>query len=152
MSPEIRPITAAETRLLRHRVLRPRQKPNTLIFTGDTHPLALHAGAFVPDPAEAERLVGIASVTPEPCPAAPRAFGWRLRGMATLPDVQRKGFGAALVNACLDHIRKHGGTVVWCQGRTSALPFYRAMGFEPYGEEFNVPLSGPHFLLWRSLS
>jgi GNAT superfamily N-acetyltransferase len=127
-------------------VLRPSRAPETLVYPGDDHPLALHAGAF-----QAGRLVGVASVAPEACPAAPELPGWRLRGMAALPEVQRQGYGAALIRACVAHIRSHGGAVLWCNGRTSALPFYRALGFQTYGEEFVIPETGPHYVLWRVL-
>jgi GNAT superfamily N-acetyltransferase len=70
--------------------------------------------------------------------------------MATLPSARRHGYGAALIHACVAHARGHGGTVLWCHGRTTALPFYRALGFVPAGEEFIVPETGPHYLLWRA--
>lgn len=146
MTHDIQPIEADQARLLRHRVLRPTRAPETLVYPGDDHPLALHAGAF-----QAGRLVGVASVAPEACPAAPFRPGWRLRGMATLPEVQRQGYGAALIRACMAHIRNHGGAVLWCNGRTSALPFYRALDFQTYGEEFVIPETGPHYVLWREL-
>lgn len=146
MTHDIQPITADQARLLRHRVLRPTRAPETLVYPGDDDPLALHAGAF-----QAGRLVGVATVAPEACPAAPVRPGWRLRGMAALPEVQRQGYGAALIRACVAHIRGHGGAVLWCNGRTSALPFYRALGFQTYGEEFVIPETGPHYVLWREL-
>src|SRR5690606_13479424 len=59
--PMIRPISAAETRPLRSLVLRPGAPPETLVYPGDDHPEALHLGAF-----EGDRLVGIATVYPEP--------------------------------------------------------------------------------------
>jgi GNAT superfamily N-acetyltransferase len=143
---DIRPIRAQETRLLRHQVLRPHQPPESLIYPGDDHPHGFHVGAFQQD-----RLVGVASVAPEPCPAVPSAYAWRLRGMAALPTLQRQGYGAALVQACISHVQSHGGTVLWCHGRTSALPFYRALGFMPHGDEFLSPDTGPHYVCIRVL-
>lgn len=142
MTHHIQPIAAAQARLLRHTLLRPTRAPETLVYPGDDHPLALHAGAF-----REGRLVGVASVVPEPCPAAPERAGWCLRGMATLPEVQHQGCGAALIQTCVAHISAHGGALLWCHGRTSALLFYRALGFQSHGEEFLNPETGPHFLL-----
>ncbi|MBX0330633.1 GNAT family N-acetyltransferase [Oscillochloris sp. ZM17-4] len=147
MPHDIRPISAAETRPLRHQVLRPHQRPEELVYAGDDHPLAFHAGAF-----SAGQLVGIATVSPESCAAAPGRAGWRLRGMAALPTFQRRGYGAALIAACVAHIRGHGGEVLWCNGRTSAMTFYTAQGFAPYGDEFDTPGTGPHYVFWRDVA
>jgi GNAT superfamily N-acetyltransferase len=143
---DIRSISVTEARQLRHRVLRPHQNPEELIFRGDDAPEALHAGAF-----EDGKLVGIASVAREPFPGEPQQDAWRLRGMATLPGARRKGHGAALVHALVAHVAAHGGNLIWCHGRTSALPFYRALGFREHGEEFIVPVTGPHFVLRRAV-
>jgi GNAT superfamily N-acetyltransferase len=144
---DIRPIQADLTLPLRQQILRPRQSLETLIYPGDDHPLSLHLGAFHHD-----QLVGIASVSPELCPPMPRDSAWRLRGMAILPSVQRQGYGAALLQTAIHHIQSHHGTLLWCHGRTSALSFYRALGFVPYGDEFLVPVTGPHYLCYRILS
>lgn len=143
----IRPIQAQDTRPLRQQILRPHQSLETLIYEGDDHPLSLHLGAFHHD-----QLVGIASVSPELCPAMPKEAAWRLRGMGILPSAQRQGFGAALLQTAILHIQSHNGTLLWCHGRTSALPFYRALGFIPYGDEFISPVTGPHYLCYRVLS
>lgn len=146
MPHDIRPISAAETRPLRHLVLRPHQRPEDLVFAGDDHALSLHAGAFYQG-----ELIGIASVSPEDCVAAPGRPGWRLRGMAALPTFQRRGYGAALIAFCVAHIIRHGGEVLWCNGRTSAMSFYNALGFVAYGEEFETPGTGPHYVFWRDV-
>ncbi len=143
---EIRPISAAQARPLRHSVLRPTQAAETLIFPGDDDGDSLHVGAFVND-----ELAGIASVARESLPTEPAAQAWRLRGMATLPQVRRQGVGAALIDACVRHVATHGGNVLWCHGRTSAMEFYHALGFREQGEEFENPISGPHHVMRRNI-
>ena len=143
---DIRPISVTEARQLRHAVLRPHQKPEELVFRGDETPDVLHVGAF-----EDGELVGIASVAREEFPGEPHLNAWRLRGMATLPAARRKGYGAALVRALIAHVAARGGDLIWCHGRMSALPFYRAVGFREHGEEFDVPVTGPHFVLRRAV-
>ncbi|HET9224521.1 MAG TPA: GNAT family N-acetyltransferase [Roseiflexaceae bacterium] len=145
-SHDIRRIRAEETRLLRHQLLRPHQLPEQLVYPGDNHPLSFHAGAF-----DRNNLVGIASVAPEVCPVLPNANAWRLRGMATLPAVQRQGYGAALVQACIAYVQSQGATLLWCHGRSSALPFYHALGFLTHGDEFMAPDTGPHYLCVRMI-
>lgn len=143
---DIRPISVTEARQLRHLVLRPHQTPDELVFRGDDAPDALHVGAF-----EDNKLVGIASVSREPFPGEPHLDAWRLRGMATLPEARRNGYGAALVRALIAHVAARGGNLLWCHGRTSALPFYRALGFREHGDEFEAPVTGPHFVLRRAV-
>ncbi len=142
MPHDIRPISATATRPLRQRILRPHQTVDELVYPGDDHPLALHLGAFV-----ADLLVGIASFTPEDCPHVSARAAWRLRGMGVLPAVQRQGLGTDLIQTGIAHVQRHGGDLIWCHGRTSAVPFYRRLGFVPWGDEFIVPDTGPHYIL-----
>ncbi len=143
---DIRSISITEARQLRQSVLRPHQKPEELIFRGDDTPDTLHVGAFVNG-----RLVGVASVAREEFPGEPHLDAWRLRGMATLPEARRRGYGAALVRALIAHVAAHNGNLIWCHGRTSALPFYRALGFLEHGDEFDVAVTGPHYVLRREI-
>jgi GNAT superfamily N-acetyltransferase len=143
---EIRVISAAETRPIRHLVLRPHQSPEMLVYAGDDAPDSLHVGAFLDG-----ALVGVASVLRQSFAGAPDLDTWQLRGMATLPNARRMGCGAALVHACIAHVEGYGGAALWCNGRTSALRFYRTLGFETLGEEFMTPETGPHFVMWRAI-
>jgi GNAT superfamily N-acetyltransferase len=140
---DIRVISAAETRPLRQALLRPHQRLDELVYRGDDDPLALHAGAF-----HQERLVGVATVSPNPCPRASFASPWQLEGMATVPEVRGLGYGRALIKRCLAHIAAHGGATLWCNGRTSAGGFYTNLGFQTVGDEF-VTATGPHYVFFR---
>lgn len=143
---DIRRISAAETRQLRKQVLRPQQRPEEQVYPNDDAPDTLHAGAF-----QDGRLIGIATVLSEPPPDENDARAWRLRGMAVLHAAQHQGIGRALVEFCLAHIRTHGGSEVWCKGRTSVRAFYESSGFSPTGEEFDLPITGLHFVFRRRL-
>lgn len=157
----VRPIPAAETLSLRHLVLRPDQPAEALVYPGDDHPDALHVGAFDIGPDAAERLVGIASVYPEPPPEAhrgaipddayPYGAAFRLRGMATLPEVRGAGHGRALLDALFEHVQERGATYLWCNARLVALAFYQTMGLVPVGEEFDIVPIGPHYMMWRAV-
>jgi ribosomal protein S18 acetylase RimI-like enzyme len=142
---DIRPIPAAETRPLRHVVLRPHQRPEELVYPGDEAPDTLHLGLYV----EGQQL-GVASLYREPRPGSSSPTEWRLRGMAVLSAHQGRGYGAALLRACLEHSAAHGCTRLWCNARTTASGFYRALGFVVEGEAFELPGIGPHHLMWRA--
>jgi predicted GNAT family N-acyltransferase len=134
-------VAAEVVRPLRQRVLRPHQAIDEQVFEGDDHPRAAHFAAF--DDAEPDRVIGIASITPEGEPGA-----WRVRGMATDPERGRgTGAGKGLLMACLEHARAHGAARVWCNARTPARGFYERYGFAAEGEEFTLPLIGPHYLM-----
>lgn len=166
----IRLITAAQTRPLRQVVLRPQQTAEELVYPGDDEPRTVHFGAFVDD-----RLVGIASIYVEAMPgeinpgAGPSVrvdsgpiegpditppspdTDWRLRGMATLPEVRGTGLGGALLESCIDHVRVNGGTRFWCHARGTAAGFYLRYSFVVEGEEYELPGIGPHYMMSRTI-
>jgi predicted GNAT family N-acyltransferase len=141
---QVHRIPVREVLALRTTILRPNQSPGTHSLPGDESPETYHAGAYLEG-----KLVGVASVFQEAAPFAERANAWRLRGMAVKEEARRTGCGMALVKHCLEYISQQGGDLVWCHGRTSVMPFYQALGFRPHGEEFDVPVSGPHYVMWR---
>jgi GNAT superfamily N-acetyltransferase len=152
----IRQVPAEATRPLRQQVLRPHQRVEEVGFAGDDAEEAAHFAAFE-GPEDGAPMVGIASVVPEapdpPIDASNPAGWWRLRGMATAEDQRRKGLGAALVAAVIDHVARRGGTAVWCNARVPAVGFYRHLGFVTIGEPWEKdPYVGPHITMWRPVS
>lgn len=141
---EIRLVDPEQTRPLRQLVLRPHQTLEELTHPGEQHPDTGAFGAFV-----ADKMVGTVLVFPESRAGSPSVQPWRLVAMAVDPDYQRRGIGAALVDACLEYIVARGGDEVWCQGRTQVIDFYEALGFRPEGPEWVDEHTGPHYLLWR---
>ncbi|MGI8808310.1 MAG: GNAT family N-acetyltransferase [Acidimicrobiales bacterium] len=141
---QIRPISAEDTRKLRHRILRPSQPIDATVYPGDDLADTAHLGAF-----EGDRLVGIASLYREDRAGGPSG-GWRLRGMATDADVQGVGHGAAVLASCVEHAAAEGGAELWCNARIPAVGFYRRAGFEVVSEEFDVAGIGPHVVMVRA--
>lgn len=139
----VRPIPAIETLPIRQRILRPDQPIANSIYPTDEATATCHYGAFLDG-----RLVGVATVFPE---ASPRGEGgaWRLRGMATLAEVRGQGHGGRLLEACIQHVEKAGGLLLWCNAREVAIEFYRRHGFEITSERFELPLIGPHYVMQR---
>lgn len=135
-------VSAAQVRPLRSVVLRPGVPAEKLVYDGDETPDALHLAAIVGD-----RIVGIASLAREPAPGRAGADAWRLRGMATLPEVRGRGLGARLLRGCFDHVRRHGGGLLWCNARVVALGFYEKLGLRREGGEFDIPGIGPHYVM-----
>jgi predicted GNAT family N-acyltransferase len=144
VGPLIRPVAADEVRPLRHRVLRPGQGFEETTYPGDD--AGVHLGAFD----DGDTLVGIASLYEEDRIGG-RARGWRLRGMATDATVRGAGFGAALLEGCIEHVAGAGGTELWCNARMVAVGFYRRAGFEVVSDEFDVPGIGSHVVMVRAV-
>lgn len=143
----VRSISARQTRALRHRLLRPGQPYEETAYAGDTDVATLHAGAFLDGV-----LVGVASVLRQDPSDGENAGAWRLRGMATVPDVRGRGLGAALLSACIGHAAREGGRRLWCHARAPAVGFYTRDGFAVRGAEYDVPPIGPHRFLERPLA
>jgi GNAT superfamily N-acetyltransferase len=136
---EVKPVEAAAVRHLRRAILRPHQEVADLFYPGDDHPSALHVGGF-----RRGRLVGVASILPDP--ASPRGAGpsWQLRGMAVEHGHRGFGLGALMLERCLEHAATNGGGPVWCNARIAACGFYERYGFSREGELFSVEGIGLH--------
>jgi predicted GNAT family N-acyltransferase len=135
-----RQITVAEALPLRHAVLRPGRPIATAHFPGDDHPMTKHFGMF-----DRGSLVCVGSLVLAEMAESPGKKAFQIRGMATAPDARNRGFGRAIVKACVELARQEKADLLWCNARVSATEFYRKMGFEVVGNEFDIPDVGPHF-------
>ena len=131
---------------LRHRVLRPHQPFAACVWAQDTDPDTAHFGAVM-----AGQIVAVASIAICPRDGDP-PNAWRLRGMATAPELQSRGIGATVLRACLDYVKSKSGALLWCNARTTALQFYRRHGFETVGDEFDIKGIGPHYVMVHTLT
>jgi GNAT superfamily N-acetyltransferase len=143
---EIRPITADAARAVRLPILRPGHPPHTAMFPEDDNPRTVHLGAF-----DGEQLVAVATFFPEACAARPGVPAYRLRGMATLRGWQGRGIGRALLAAGTELAEDAGARALWCHARSTARGFYEKLGFETEGEEFELPVSGRHYVMIKDL-
>jgi GNAT superfamily N-acetyltransferase len=137
-------ITEEDGRPLRWTYLRPGMPKGGSIY--DQAPDAFHVGVFA-----AETLVGSVSLLLEDQSGGVTPGVWRLRGMITHPDWRGREVGARALALAFDELDRRGASLVWCDGRTSALAFYRRHGFSPVGAEFETPGTGPHYRLIRPL-
>ena len=135
----VKPVEAAAVRHLRHALLRPNQEAADLFYPGDDHPSALHVGGFRRD-----RMVGVASILPDPAPHRGTGPSWQLRGMAVEHGHRGLGLGALMLERCLEHAAANGGGPVWCNARIAACGFYERCGFSREGELFNIEGIGLH--------
>ena len=139
---ELQRIEAAEARPLRRALLHPSLPLAAVDYQADSHPSALHVGAF-----KDWVLVGIATVHPQPMPSAIRTGAWRIRDIAVEHGHRGRGVGAWMLERCLEHAATAEGQVAWCTARAGAYGFFEHVGFRRRGQPFELPGGGPHYLV-----
>lgn len=138
-------ITSEETKPLRHRVLWPHiEQTEDCVIDIDNREDAIHLGAFH----DSSEPVGICSLFEMNTPKLTHKKQYRLRAMATDPDVRGSGAGRAIVNEALRKVKELGYDVLWCDAREVALGFYERMGFQRIDEWYEVRNVGLHQLMY----
>jgi GNAT superfamily N-acetyltransferase len=134
---------------LRKAVLRPHLgESEEFTLDDDLLPTTVAFGALTPD----DRVIGTARLSPEPPPFDGSGLpGWRLRGMATSPEVRNLGVGTAVLQRVVDHIAASGGGVLWANARLGALGLYERAGMRAWGKTWEEPDIGPHVVVWRDV-
>lgn len=145
----VRRVPVERTRALRKAVLRPYLPAEDPYVMPDDHlPTTIAFGAITPE----DELVGVARITPEPPPFdTSYERGWRLRGMATAPEVRNLGVGSAVLAGLVEHIAAAGGGILWCNARVTARGLYERGGMQQWGETWEDPHIGPHVVMWRHI-
>lgn len=96
-------------------------------------------GAF-----EEDKLIGCCMLT------AASSNTCRLRQMAVISDLQKKGIGASLINFAENVARDKGYQTMVMHARKSAVGFYQKFGYSISGEEFNE-VTLPHYVMTKKL-
>jgi GNAT superfamily N-acetyltransferase len=129
--------------VLRRDVLRPGQPLSAVMHDYDFQTDTFHVAAFGPR----NQVAACATFYPEPPPGKTEDHAWRLRAMASLPQLRGRGYGAAALRYGITEIRRRGGALLWCNARTGAVGFYERIGFSIVSDEFEVESIGPHFVM-----
>jgi hypothetical protein len=103
---------------------------------------AFHLGYY-----KDEELLCIASFHPQNHEGF-KGTGYQLRGMATVEKYRGQGLGNKLLNFAVVYLRGQKIDYLWCNARKKALQFYLNMGFEVISPEFEVPVIGPHYVMY----
>jgi len=140
----IHEISAAQTRPIRQAVLRPHQDASELIYPGDDDTDSFHLGAMRRD-----ELLAILSMYHQAMPdgTANSRAGWRIRGMASMPQVRGGGYGRKLVTVARDRAWAVERAPIWCNARESAFGFYKKIGFSIVGDLFEIEGIGTHAVM-----
>ena len=106
----------------------------------------MHFGIF-----EDDKILGVVSVFEAHHTFFTEKKQYQIRGMAVLPDMQKKGLGDRLVQAAEDYARNNGGQRMWFNAREIALGFYRKMGYDTIGVAFSIGDIGIHYVMHKPL-
>jgi ribosomal protein S18 acetylase RimI-like enzyme len=136
-----------EIQQLRNEVLWPHKTFESCILDTDRLPNTFHFGVKIDG-----LTVATVTLQQERSDKLPQEKQYRLRAMAVREGYRGQGFGDAIVEAGLNHLRKLGVEVVWCDARVAALNFYRRLQFEELEEEYEIPIIGLHRFMWKVLS
>ena len=137
-------ISPEETLSLRSKVLRNGKPLEQCVFPTDQ--LGFHLGVVI-----IEKIICTGSFFPEDYAGKGRE-GYRLRGMAADPDFAGKGYGREMINFAKNELLAANASYIWCNARSSALGFYKNLGFDLISDEFEVPGIGMHFNMLYNLN
>ncbi|MBK7960187.1 MAG: GNAT family N-acetyltransferase [Bdellovibrionales bacterium] len=141
---EIKLIQLGEAITLRQKVLRPLARVDDCIFPNDNDSSTFHLGLF-----HNQKLVSVASLMQESSPYFSAGFPFRLRGMATAEHYRGQGLGSKLLGFGIFLLKERRCDLLWCNARFRSFSFYRSMGFQFYGDLFDIKDSGPHKVMYK---
>jgi ribosomal protein S18 acetylase RimI-like enzyme len=143
---EIKEISAFETIIVRHPVLRFGKPIESCQFEGDDLPTTSHFGLFYED-----QLSAVISVFKAKNILFLEENQFQIRGMAVLEQHQKKGFGDVLLKYCENQIRNNKGEIIWFNARQTAIGFYEKYQYQKIGDGFEIADIGIHYVLFKKL-
>ncbi|MDQ7917489.1 GNAT family N-acetyltransferase [Mesonia sp. MT50] len=146
MNIEIKEVDVAVVLSIRQEVLRNGKPIRMCKMQGDELPSSIHLGLFYEN-----KLAGITSLMVEAHPEFPDLSQLRLRGMAVLPEFQKKKLGKLLMEEAISVSQKKHADILWFNAREAAVGFYEKFGFSVRGNLFNIKDVGDHFLMYKEL-
>ncbi len=142
----IQKITSTETYPVRHIVLRAGKPIESCQFDGDELVSTHHFGHYLNN-----QIIGVISLFAIDNSHFITQKSFQIRGMAVLPAFQKQGIGEALVKEAEKFCTTQKADLIWFNARTTAVGFYKKMGYEIVGAEFEINEVGPHFLMYKKL-
>tara|TARA_B100000768_G_scaffold142107_1_gene133920 strand:- start:247 stop:684 length:438 start_codon:yes stop_codon:yes gene_type:complete len=139
-------VKASQVRPLRSLVLRPNLPIETTYYKQDNHIDTIHLASIIN-----KEIISIGTFYSENYSNLKSKNGYRLRGMATHPEFRRNSAATKLMKEAFILLKHKNCDILWCNARLIALDFYKSLGFNINGEEFNIKDIGPHFKMWKSL-
>ena len=142
----IKKVKAFDIRKIRHRNLRQGKPFSTTTYKKDNDKKTFHLACIYNN-----IIISCATFYPENNSFFSKENSYRLRGMATDLEHRKKGIGKKIMLQAFEKIKKKKGTLLWCNARLIAVEFYKKLGLQIKGEEFNITDIGPHYLMYKKM-
>ena len=139
-------VDAEKVRPLRHSELRKGQDFSTTSLLKDYEEGTFHMACIA-----YENIVTCATFYPEKFIKIKSDNAYRLRGIATASNFQRKGYATDLMNESFKELKNRDCDMVWCNARLVAVDFYKSAGFNIIGEIFDIEAIGPHYYMYKEI-
>ena len=140
-------ISSLQAMDLRMRILRPLHPREACVYAEDNFETSFHLGIF-----ENEKVISNGTFMQQAQPKLQEAkFPYRLRGMATDNNQQKKGLGQKIIIAAEAELKKRNCDLLWFNARVSAEGFYKKLGYTAIEEIFNIDTIGPHKIMYKWL-
>ena len=143
---KIRRISREETYIVRQPVLRAGRPIEDCFFECDDHQLSFHFCVELDG-----KVISVLSALPIQSKIFPKLNAMRIRGIATLDQFQRLGYGSKLVRYAEEELKKNGIELLWLNSRITASEFYLKLGYKPKGDMFNIDGIGIHQKFFKTL-
>ena len=143
---EINKVDVESIRPLRHSELRKGQDFSTTSYLKDYEESTFHMACIVDD-----KTVTCATFYPEKSMKIKSNNAYRLRGMATDSQFQRKGYARNLMLESFKELKKRDCDILWCNSRLVAVNFYKSLGFKIKGDQFDIETIGPHYYMYKEI-
>ena len=143
---EINKVDADKIRSLRHSELRKGQDFSTTSYLRDYEEDTFHMACILDD-----KIVTCATFYPEKSIKIKSNNAYRLRGMATDSNCQRKGYASELMKESFKELKKRECDMLWCNARLVAVDFYKSVDFELAGDLFDIAGIGPHYYMYKEI-
>ena len=139
----IKKISAIELYPIRHAILRKGEPFEKCIYPNDGANSTFHFGVYVNGV-----LAGVVSVFETKNAAFVDELQFQIRGMAVSEQYQKKGYGTALIREVESYLTtNHTHYTLWFNARIIAVGFYEKMGFNKFGELFEIDPIGMHYIM-----
>lgn len=139
-------ISPKHTYELRNKVLWPHKTFDQCSLDIDALETTFHVGVE-----DEGKIVAVGTFLKQKNDNFPQENQYRLRAMASSVDVRGKGFGKLVINFAKDKLKEMNIDLLWCDARLIAVDFYKKQGFNIKGEQYEIPIIGPHYLMYKEI-
>ena len=143
----VKKVDVEKIRPLRHSELRKGQDFSTTSYLKDYEKDAFHIACIVK-----KKVVTCATFYPEKSTKIKSENAYRLRGMATASNFQRKGYATGLMTESFKELKEKKCDLLWCNARLVAVDFYKSVRLKIIEEIFDIEGIGPHYYMYKEIN